>query len=309
MLRRNVLIFHSGALGDFILTWPLALALGRLWPQSRIIYVTQKQKGLLAEKALRVEWTDAESGWHHLHANPADLPEKSRAQLDSAHAIFAFTPNPADPSIKAIQELAGSAQIIPVSVKPPEDFHQHASQYLLETLSPVPAVQSATQSFITSIAARGISISRPGSSGAGPTLIHPGSGSPSKCWPLENFLHLADKLNHENRRCHFVIGEVERHRWPDADLHRLESAAPVIHPATYRDLLDAISSADLFIGNDSGPAHLAAIVATPTIVLFGPTNPAIWSPLGPRVTIIRRQPLQDLSVAEVESATRHPAPV
>ena len=66
--RRNVLIFHSGALGDFILTWPLALALGRLFPQSRIYYVTHGQKGALAEKVLRVESVDAEAGWHPLFA-------------------------------------------------------------------------------------------------------------------------------------------------------------------------------------------------------------------------------------------------
>ena len=66
MLRRNVLIFHSGALGDFILTWPLALALGRLFPQSRVFYVTARQKGLLAERVLRVESVDVETGWHHL---------------------------------------------------------------------------------------------------------------------------------------------------------------------------------------------------------------------------------------------------
>src|SRR3982751_7078687 len=61
-LRRNVLIFHSGALGDFILSWPLALAFGRLFAQSRIFYVTQRQKGQLAEKALRIESVDAETG-------------------------------------------------------------------------------------------------------------------------------------------------------------------------------------------------------------------------------------------------------
>ncbi len=92
MLRRNVLIFHSGALGDFILTWPLGLALSRLWPQSRIIYVTQKQKGLLAEKVLRLEWTDVESGWHHLFGDMRNLPEECRKKLDSAHAVFAFGP-------------------------------------------------------------------------------------------------------------------------------------------------------------------------------------------------------------------------
>ena len=72
MLRRNVLILHAGALGDFIVAWPLILALGRLHPQSRIIVVTHASKGALAEAALRVESTDIEQGWHALFAdNPA----------------------------------------------------------------------------------------------------------------------------------------------------------------------------------------------------------------------------------------------
>src|ERR1700722_19863476 len=78
MLRRNVLIFHAGALGDFILTWPLALALGRLYPQSRIIYVTASEKGALAAKVLRVESTDVEQGWNHLFGEAAALSEATR---------------------------------------------------------------------------------------------------------------------------------------------------------------------------------------------------------------------------------------
>src|SRR5580693_10240067 len=85
MLLRNVLIFHSGALGDFVQTWPLGLALGRLYPQSRVIYVTQRQKGLLAERALRLEFADVESGWHHLFGDAARLPEICRNKLTSAH--------------------------------------------------------------------------------------------------------------------------------------------------------------------------------------------------------------------------------
>ena len=52
-LRRNVLIFHQAALGDFVVTWPLAVALGRLFPQSRVLYVTHASKGQLAERAAR----------------------------------------------------------------------------------------------------------------------------------------------------------------------------------------------------------------------------------------------------------------
>lgn len=44
--------------------------------------------------------------------------------------------------------------------------------------------------------------------------------------------------------------------------------------------------ARMFIGADTGPAHLAAQLGIPTIALFGPTDPAIWSPLGPCVHTI-----------------------
>jgi ADP-heptose:LPS heptosyltransferase len=40
------------------------------------------------------------------------------------------------------------------------------------------------------------------------------------------------------------------------------------------------------VGNDSGPTHLAAAVGCPTVALFGPTNPAMWSPVGPRVQVV-----------------------
>jgi ADP-heptose:LPS heptosyltransferase len=68
VLRRNVLILHHGALGDFVLTWPLILALGRIHPQSRIIVVTHASKGALAEAALHVESADIEQGWHVVFA-------------------------------------------------------------------------------------------------------------------------------------------------------------------------------------------------------------------------------------------------
>ncbi|MGD8878557.1 MAG: glycosyltransferase family 9 protein, partial [Syntrophobacterales bacterium] len=47
--------------------------------------------------------------------------------------------------------------------------------------------------------------------------------------------------------------------------------------------------ADLYLGNDSGITHLAAACGIPTIALFGPTDPQIWGPRGPQVSIIRWQ--------------------
>ena len=52
------------------------------------------------------------------------------------------------------------------------------------------------------------------------------------------------------------------------------------------DLAQELAAADLFIGHDTGVTHLAAALTVPTIALFGPTDPMIWSPLGENVSMV-----------------------
>jgi ADP-heptose:LPS heptosyltransferase len=49
-----------------------------------------------------------------------------------------------------------------------------------------------------------------------------------------------------------------------------------------------------YLGNDSGLSHLAGLADVPTLALFGPTDPALWRPLGLRVRVLRQQPLAEL---------------
>jgi ADP-heptose:LPS heptosyltransferase len=56
---------------------------------------------------------------------------------------------------------------------------------------------------------------------------------------------------------------------------------------TPRVLGATLARAAAYVGNDSGVTHLAAAWGAPTVALFGPTDPAVWSPVGPRVTIVR----------------------
>ena len=66
--------------------------------------------------------------------------------------------------------------------------------------------------------------------------------------------------------------------------------------------LDALTGAGGYVGHDSGPTHLAAMIGLPTLALFGPTDPAIWSPLGPRVQCLRHEPLDKLPLGQVSGA-------
>src|SRR5688500_12872333 len=120
-LRRNILLFHQGALGDFVLTWPIALALARIHPQSRVFYVTHAQKGKLAEKVLGVESLDAEAGWHALFGGGGPLPDLPGRMLAGAHSVISFLSAPDSPFVENVRRLAGDANVLAINPTPPAD--------------------------------------------------------------------------------------------------------------------------------------------------------------------------------------------
>jgi len=113
-------------------------------------------------------------------------------------------------------------------------------------------------------------------------VIHPFASAPQKRWPLEKFREVARLLKIPVRWC----------AGPQEDL------PDAVRIDDLYDLACWLARARLYIGNDSGITHLAAAVGTPTIVLFGPTDPAIWAPRGSRVL----QPMNEIEPAEVIAA-------
>jgi len=122
--------------------------------------------------------------------------------------------------------------------------------------------------------------------GSDRVIIHPGSGSPSKCWPW--FEQLSARIPNSI----LLTGPAEMH------FHSDRPRMPSLRLAT---VAEEIRSCRAFIGNDSGITHLAAYWGCPTIALFGPTDPRIWGPIGRRVRTLWRMPLSDISVDEVRS--------
>ncbi len=303
MLPRNVLIFHTGALGDFVLSWPLALGLARLFPQSRIFYVTQAQKGKLAERVLRVDWTDAEAGgWHALFAEgPPALPEAAERLIRGAHTIVSFGAN-AGAWAENVKAVNPAARLSMLSATPPDAYNRHIVDHWIEQWSEWRAAYATVRLILKGVQERGLSVA-PADRDA--IVIHPGSGSPAKNWAVERFIKLATRLIASGRAVRFVLGEVEIARWPAAEIARFAAVAEVRRPPTYVDLLAECSRAQHFIGNDSGPAHLAAIVGIPTIALFGLMSPRRWKPIGPHVQAIDG-PLDAITVDQVlENVQNH----
>ncbi len=298
MHRRNILIFHQAALGDFIVTWPLAMALSRIFPQSRVIYVTHSQKGALAERVLRIESADSEAGWHALLVpDLPQLPERSAKLLAGAHTVVSFTAGQQDPFAQGIARIAPHAQIISLDTKQPGQGH--VTESLREQLEAWPMIACALGQMLRSVADRGVGFGR---TARDRIVVHPGAGKEASRWPAERFLELVKRLSDEGDSVRVLLGEAELERWPSQLVARFEDAAAVCWPATLIELLDEIAAAEVFVGNDSGPGHLAATIGVPTVSLFGPGDPVRWRPLGPCVTVVHAATIDGIEVDEVYQA-------
>ncbi|MCY2929505.1 MAG: hypothetical protein NTV86_08425 [Planctomycetota bacterium] len=109
-------------------------------------------------------------------------------------------------------------------------------------------------------------------------LIHPGAGSPSKCWSLDRYFSLADSAG----PCFFILGPVEQDRWSSSAIDSISREFPTLEGPPLSTLAGLAVLARACVGNDSGFCHLAAAVGAPTLSLFGPTNPVHFAPTGPR---------------------------
>jgi heptosyltransferase-3 len=135
--------------------------------------------------------------------------------------------------------------------------------------------------------------------------IHPGSGSETKNWPIENWTEFGNHILGSDEFCGSLVivsGEADEiqcarleSEWKDRDV-RFAKNLPLSH-------LAAVLEDSIFVGHDSGISHLAAAAGAKCILLFGPTDPDVWAPMNENVEVIRAVSgkLSDLEIIEVEA--------
>jgi len=102
-------------------------------------------------------------------------------------------------------------------------------------------------------------------------MIHPFAASPEKTWPAERFLRLAEFLLKQRGLATVFLGG-------PADDFTVFHKFPCLAGAPLDEIKTYLSKASLFVGNDSGPAHMAAAFGLPALVFFGPSDHAVWRP-------------------------------
>jgi ADP-heptose:LPS heptosyltransferase len=112
-------------------------------------------------------------------------------------------------------------------------------------------------------------------------VIHPGAASPARRWPADRFAAVAANLSATGSRV-VVTGssaEVDLARTV-AELAGLDDDSVLAGRLGLLELIALISDCRLLICGDTGVGHIATATGTPSVLLFGPTPPALWGPRG-----------------------------
>ncbi len=152
--------------------------------------------------------------------------------------------------------------------------------------------------------------------------IHPGSGRPIKCWPAAHFARLAGMFAERLGAAVVLFGGPDDVKLAGEVMRLAPAGTPVVSLAG-RFGLGALATAarrcDLFVGNDSGPTHLAAATGVPVLGVYaGTADPTQWGPLGPGAAALQRGLLctpcyvsrpRDCPLGVVCTKYLHPEPV
>jgi ADP-heptose:LPS heptosyltransferase len=123
--------------------------------------------------------------------------------------------------------------------------------------------------------------------------LHPGAGRTIKCWPAERFARLADRLIEQLGATVILFGT----RYDEAEVegvlkhvrHR-DQMVSLAYQLTFPQFMAALPRLDFFVGNDSGPTHMAAAAGIPALGVYAATIDASqWAPLGPQAAVIQRR--------------------
>jgi ADP-heptose:LPS heptosyltransferase len=186
--------------------------------------------------------------------------------------------------------ISSAMNILYFSPKPPEYFTGHVTEFHRRQLSELNLPEP--------------DLPPPAGNADGPLTIHPGSGGKAKCFPLENFILIGRQLRQRGLPVQFVLGEVELERWDRGVISRLEDEFPVISNPSLPALADLLLLSRGYLGNDSGPSHLAAALGLPTTVIFITGSSQKFSPIGPGVLVL--EPSETADVDQITNrVTQH----
>ncbi len=259
----RTLVVHTGGIGDSLLFCP---SLVRLNEDGPVHAAGIRSRLLVAEVAGLLEASHDldDTGFHSVFSTPSPTLERFLHPFQRAIVWMKD-----DGAIRGALQSCGVRDVLVFPGLPPSDWRRHASHYYASCLGyeDLPPLRLPIA---------------PGDH-THDVLIHPGSGGKRKNWQVTCYREVADALVSQGRDVAWIAGPAEENM-------ELPHSARVLRTASLVTLARELTATRLYIGNDSGITHLAAACGCPTIAIFGPTDPAVWAPLGDHVQAILGNP-------------------
>ncbi len=304
---QRAVILQPGALGDCILTLPLVkilkdgLNLGGVDIIGHTEYIGIFPGRSCVDGVRSIDSTEL----HRMFVEPAKFDLADWDPLINTFAAYSWIVTfLGEPGSNFEQNLiftancSHSAEIITLSMKPLEDSKVHVAEHYVQQLAgqsglPPARAKVAMDKVLIRVTEADrdtgvelldqveIDLSRK------LVVIQPGSGGQKKCWHLENFIGVAQGLRDAGFEVLFLLGPAEMERLRPAEEAKLYGTARCVGHLSLAQVVGLLSCADAFIGNDSGVGHLAGAIGLRTYVVFGPTDPALYKPIGPAVTVFQ----------------------
>lgn len=267
---KSSLIYHSGALGDFITAVPAIVYWCRLAGEDRRILLTRQAHGdLVVRSGIVDEIRDMdEARFARLY-----LGDGAPIASDRPRRALLFC-SPDSPLVGAVRS-AGCREVTVQAPFPPRP--QPIVQYHLSLFSNPPRARELFRP-LREFGKNRKSVAPETLICRDAVLIHPGSGG-EKNWPSDRFERLAVMLLGRGWRVVWCLGRAETYC-------RLPDEYDVVREPTLVELCGMMTRARCYVGNDSGVSHLAAACGCPSVVLFGPSDERVWAPCGDAVEIV-----------------------
>jgi ADP-heptose:LPS heptosyltransferase len=302
----RILVIRGGAIGDFILTLPALKALRDARPLAHMEILGYKHIAALAEKRFYAQAVHSiEDGpLARFFVRNSELPAELPDYFASFDLVISYLYDP-DRIFEGNLRRSGVQNLICGPGRIVENAG-HATRQLARPIEELEIkVVDFAERIFPSLDDREFASEFLASAAQPIIAIHPGSGSPKKNWPLEKWIDLFPRESRfaDLERLLVISGEAD-----EAQTDQLEREWKNRGVRFVRNLplprLAAVLERSIFIGHDSGVSHLAAAAGANCVLLFGPTDPAVWAPKNGNVRVLRAPSgkLDDLPIETVEAA-------
>ena len=300
--KRRVLGIHSGALGDVIMFARLLSKTG-----GEVTLLTGGEKGKMlkefgaVKRSLDFDLLPIAEIFGDTPVGECRLPSLL-GEYDQI--ISCLTPDNLQ-TRQRVGEMCRCRDVSYLPIRPPESFDGHLVEYWSQLLGWKFTKKDFTSPWSVSEKLQQVGKELLRQAGIGTeekfVVLHPGAGAKNKCWALNNFIETGREILRCRMRPLFIFGPVEEERWDKSEVRAIEceDGFTTIKSPSLSELGALIFLSQAFIGNDSGPGHLGAALGVKTVILYAPTNPTHFSPLGMSVCIVVNNELESIKVSDV----------